>query len=459
MECQSVFRQARKVLPRPMKPIISDPLAGSFKALEVEYTSGMDIHYYKNISIYSVELPATPAKFREKYTRDYLPQIQLPPEETEQKIPQVPNGPSAPPISQERSMVTVRRPSMITRLLEKARGRESSEPITTRDRNTSGLRSMLQRHISRTPAARLNFHTSAQERYSSRRSKKELSDLGNGVALPPNKPQNLGILIPPPPGPVSTHLDSWSDDWSRHYDSRGFPLPPGNSSSANPHIHHLAILPPAQPAPPSRHLDNSRLSYDSRRFLLPHGNSFPIAGTKAHDFDEKLLGVQEDSTGGYNPTLSIPLPSPPPSTSSPSIALLPNHLSTGLDIGSWTLGKVTLWLTEHNFSRDWITTFIVLNIQGPTFLELGSGHGGRGNFGMMHQQIYPRLAEECSNSGTGWDPAREREEGKRMRRLIRAIVAGRSMALPSSDTDQQLVSASITSYNDLQFPESFVSTP
>jgi mitogen-activated protein kinase kinase kinase len=141
------------------------------------------------------------------------------------------------------------------------------------------------------------------------------------------------------------------------------------------------------------------------------------------------------------------------------MALLPNHLSTGLDIGSWTLGKVTLWLTEHNFSRDWITTFIVLNIQGLAFLELGSGHGGRGNFGMMHQQIYPRLAEECSNSGTGWDQAREREEGKRMRRSIRAIVAGRSMVLPSSDTDQQLVSASITSYNDLQFPESFVSTP
>jgi hypothetical protein len=46
-----------------------------------------------------------------------------------------------------------------------------------------------------------------------------------------------------------------------------------------------------------------------------------------------------------------------------------------------------------------------------------------------------------------------------MRRSIRAIVAGRSMVLPSSDTDQQLVSASITSYNDLQFPESFVSTP
>jgi mitogen-activated protein kinase kinase kinase len=132
-----------------------------------------------------------------------------------------------------------------------------------------------------------------------------------------------------------------------------------------------------------------------------------------------------------------------------------------LDLESWTLEKVILWLREHNFSQDWISTFIFLNIHGSIFLELGSGHGGRGNFGMMHQQVYPRLAKECSNSGTGWDPGREREEGKRLRGLIRAIVGGRNMALalPSSDTDQQLVSASITSYNDLQVPESLVSTP
>jgi len=472
MECQSVFRQARKVLPRPMKPIISDPLAGSLKALEVNHTSKMDIQYYKNISIYSVELPATPAKFREKYTRDYLPQIQLPPEETEQNIPQVPNDPSDPSVSREPSMISVRRPSTIARLLEKARGPESSEPKTTGGRNASGLRSMLQRHISRTPAARLNFHTSAQERYSSRRSKKELSDLGNGVTLPTYMQQPLDIVLPPPPGPVSTHLDSWS----RRYDSRGFPLPPGNSSSANPHIHHLAtsppppprpalttqwFVPPPPPGPPPRHFDNFRLSYDSRGFPLPPGNSFQITGTKAHDFDEKLLSIQDDSTGSHDSTLSIPLLSPPPSTSSPSTILLPDYLSTGLDLESWTLEKVILWLREHNFSQDWISTFIFLNIHGSIFLELGSGHGGRGNFGMMHQQVYPRLAKECSNSGTGWDPGREREEGKRLRGLIRAIVGGRNMALalPSSDTDQQLVSASITSYNDLQVPESLVSTP
>ena len=40
---------------------------------------------------------------------------------------------------------------------------------------------------------------------------------------------------------------------------------------------------------------------------------------------------------------------------------------------------------------------------------------------MMHNTVYPHLAKECSRSGSGWDQAREREEGKRMRRLIRKI--------------------------------------
>lgn len=91
----------------------------------------------------------------------------------------------------------------------------------------------------------------------------------------------------------------------------------------------------------------------------------------------------------------------------------------------WPLDRVLLWLASNQFSNDWQETFKALDVHGTAFLELGSGHGGRGNFGMMHQQVYPRLAKECSSSGTGWDQAREREEGKRMRRLIREISTGR----------------------------------
>lgn len=90
----------------------------------------------------------------------------------------------------------------------------------------------------------------------------------------------------------------------------------------------------------------------------------------------------------------------------------------------WPLDRVLSWLQANNFSKDWILTFRALDLHGARFLELGSSHGGRGNFGMMHQQVYPRLAIECTNSGNRWDQTREREEGKRMRRLIRSIVKG-----------------------------------
>jgi mitogen-activated protein kinase kinase kinase len=98
----------------------------------------------------------------------------------------------------------------------------------------------------------------------------------------------------------------------------------------------------------------------------------------------------------------------------------------------WPLDRVLLWLANNQFSNDWQETFKALDVHGASFLELGSGHGGRGNFGMMHQQVYPRLAKECSSSGTGWDQAREREEGKRMRRLIREIATGKSSGAPRS---------------------------
>ncbi|KAK3904683.1 hypothetical protein C8A05DRAFT_42299 [Staphylotrichum tortipilum] len=91
----------------------------------------------------------------------------------------------------------------------------------------------------------------------------------------------------------------------------------------------------------------------------------------------------------------------------------------------WPLDQVIAWLQVNGFSRDWQETFKFLNLYGVQFLELGSSHGGRGNFGMMHQQVYPRLMTECKLKGGEWDQPKEREEGKRMRRLIRGIVTGR----------------------------------
>ena len=98
--------------------------------------------------------------------------------------------------------------------------------------------------------------------------------------------------------------------------------------------------------------------------------------------------------------------------------------SPGIQALTWPLDKVLLWLAANGFSSDWQETFKHLGIEGSDFLELGHGNNGRGNLGKMHQVVYPTLQEEVRKRGTGWDQARERrerEEGKRMRRLIRSI--------------------------------------
>lgn len=130
----------------------------------------------------------------------------------------------------------------------------------------------------------------------------------------------------------------------------------------------------------------------------------------------------------------------------------------------WPIERVLTWLASNGFSNDWQEAFRNLDIQGADFLELGRGNGGRGNFGMMHQMVFPRLARECSKSGIGWDQAREREEGKRMRRLIRKIAEestkpnhlGResSQVLPSASTDGGLEHSP-----NLGRQDGFVNTP
>lgn len=143
----------------------------------------------------------------------------------------------------------------------------------------------------------------------------------------------------------------------------------------------------------------------------------------------------------------------PPGSSRGLVAVSSSNASniptSSNDLGAqWPIDRVLTWLAMNKFSNDWQETFKGLNLHGSLFLELGTGHGGRGNFGTMHQQVYPRLAQECVSSGTGWDQAREREEGKRMRRLIRGIVTGRPVDATSKLHGRQASGANnVTSVN------------
>ncbi|KAL4773799.1 hypothetical protein BDW60DRAFT_206082 [Aspergillus nidulans var. acristatus] len=87
----------------------------------------------------------------------------------------------------------------------------------------------------------------------------------------------------------------------------------------------------------------------------------------------------------------------------------------------WPLDRVLLWLAKNGFSHEWQETFKTLEIEGADFLELGHGQNGRPNLGKMHTIVYPQLAKECEANGMVFDLTRERDEGKRMRKLIRLI--------------------------------------
>lgn len=198
---------------------------------------------------------------------------------------------------------------------------------------------------------------------------------------------------------------------------------------------------------------------------IPQGNTFSEFGGVPGYVDETSASfastaAQSAMRGDSTPQDAVPHPSQLYPGSMPqrglSVASNPTHSQVSPELAAaWPLDKVLIWLAQNQFSEDWQSTFKRLNLHGTSFLELGSARGGRGNFGMMHQEVYPTLADECTKNGRPWNQSQERDEGKRMRRLIRSIVTGRPVdpakALPvhqrSGSTTQSggMVSAASTS--------------
>ncbi|KAI0127641.1 hypothetical protein BJ170DRAFT_683474 [Xylariales sp. AK1849] len=302
--------------------------------------------------------------------------------------------------------------------------------------------------------------------------------MSNVMSIPPPPPRypsapstSVGLQLPPPPSgpPPNSALGPqppWQGSWGRSYDMRpGMTIPPPPSGS--PHMAYIPKLhqplstsnlagtmsiPPPPPQYPSQQAEPPGIMSAT---YIPQGDTYGEGvGIPAFGSDEAAtyFGITQSSwptptqssnneTANTTPadndsrdrlyTNAMALNSRMMSTANATSA--PSGVAPEL-AAKWPLDHVLLWLATNQFSKDWQETFKGLNLHGAQFLELGSSHGGRGNFGMMHQQVYPRLAQECTNSGTGWDQAREREEGKRMRRLIRSIVHSGGMAAPPSRT-------------------------
>jgi len=282
--------------------------------------------------------------------------------------------------------------------------------------------------------------------------------MAGGMVIPPPPPRfpsapgATGVMLgpgglPPPPGPPPASAlgqqAPWHNTWGRMYNNQPVPPPPpGQHLAYNPSKFLTSAggqtIPPPPPPLPSEGMSATYIPQGDT-----YGEGVGIPGLGGIIDEAVAYSAATRSSWGQTPTtsqasdgtqLTTPLDEAPrglyagapnsrgASTSSNAAGGVPAELAA-----QWPLDRVLLWLQGNQFSEDWQETFKGLNLHGPQFLELGIGHGGRGNFGMMHQQVYPRLAQECTSSGTGWDQPREREEGKRMRRLVRSIVTGRPL--------------------------------
>ena len=291
--------------------------------------------------------------------------------------------------------------------------------------------------------------------------------MGSIMNVPPPPPRYPappgtapGVMIPPPPGPPpgsalaqqqQQQQPTWHGNYGRMYDGRGgFNLPPppptpGQHQPYNPKIHaqmaarHQAMAMPPPP-PPS---DAMSATYIPSANSYGEGVGIPGFGGEDH--------LPSDSSQG----LTMPDNGTATGLEDPSVRgqqyMFSSAQARGLASGSgqagagiispemaeqWPLDTVLIWLAQNMFSREWQETFRALHLCGQQFLELGNPHGLRGNHSMMHQQVYPQLARECTHNGVPWNQPAEREEGKRMRRLIRSIVTGKPVE-PSKSHGRQ----------------------
>ncbi|KAL1642737.1 mitogen-activated protein kinase kinase kinase [Diplodia intermedia] len=276
----------------------------------------------------------------------------------------------------------------------------------------------------------------------------------HGMTLPPPPPRpatsgahgGYALPGPPPGGPPTTY-------WNRsNY------LPPPNNAAPhptyNPNAYNTYQQQQQQQQQQQNYLSN-QLPPEGQPLTsatyIPFGESFgpgvgiPPLHTQSDYSNNYYYPYQQDlgqsTDNGSRGTPSAALPTPPEELSTTNYQNGQYHqppvhhqslhgegnpadvpLSPSDPAWQWPLDRVLIWLATNGFSNDWQETFKQLDLHGSAFLDLGRGHGPKGNVAMMHQTIFPKLAEISKASGTNWELSRDRDEGKRLRRLVKTIV-------------------------------------
>ncbi|KAK1810001.1 mitogen-activated protein kinase kinase kinase [Friedmanniomyces endolithicus] len=177
-----------------------------------------------------------------------------------------------------------------------------------------------------------------------------------------------------------------------------------------------------------------------------------------------MVGRQKAIVAPAKETQEHPLPAVQPQNPYPLIGAAPSraeyteeassqgngeHSSSGDTLANpqdqkWPLERVQIWLAAHSFSKEWQAALQHLNVYGNTFLDIGrAAAGGQRNFGFIPRTVLPQVARECTAGARLWDEFKEREESRRIRRLVRGVLITGEADMPataasSSDPSLQL---------------------
>lgn len=297
-----------------------------------------------------------------------------------------------------------------------------------------------------------------------------MTNLMGGMPLPPPPPRygpsqgaatGSNSLIPPPPsgpppGSALNQQPPWHGQFGRQYDGRsGFShqsTGPQQHAPYNPKLHAqvAAGQTVSIPTPPASDLVGST--------YIPNGDTFS-GGFPAFGHEESTLSLNSQSS--YPPTLTPKSTTDPNVTTplddtkerfQPSTTPRANDQSSSANaipqevIAQWPIDTVLIWLAKNQFSKEWQETFKALDISGSQFLDMGVKKGSPKTSQMLHLHVYPRLKEECLASGKLFDQVKEREEVRRMRRLIKYILTGKTLE-PTKTPGLQVRKTSTTSGN------------
>ena len=254
---------------------------------------------------------------------------------------------------------------------------------------------------------------------------------GPGVGIPPLYSNN-DSLHPPGARPSIPHTPSFyrgaSGDFSAavsdpsiYQHQRQGHAPQSNYPVQNGQADYNTAWSHLQPTPPPQ-----SQSQPPPQQSTYHAPPTPTSRQRNHNLSIQPANEKLEHYSPAHETSRGPFSSLVKQSSHSDISSNRDHSSSGEHPGSpqdlhWPKERVQIWLAAHAFSNEWQLAFEHLDVHGSQFLDLGRT-GGHRDIGFLAHKILPQVTRECEYLGLTPNPARERDESRRLRKLVKEVI-------------------------------------